>query len=246
MAGPPKICVPIVSESPDFTRIAPLVDFYEVRIDLIGKAWRNVVPQLTKPWIACNRRTEEGGKWRGGESKRIKELADALELGAGFIDLELGMLDIEKTAGEFKGRANLIISYHNFKETPPVDRLRQIVINQLAAGADICKVVTTARNVKDNLQILELIGYFPDVKIISFAMGSAGQISRIRAHTALPIAVGFGISNPAQAKFVAREADGVVVGSAVVNQIAQHGKSPELVAKVSAFVKNLADAVKFS
>ncbi len=72
----------------------------------------------------------------------------------------------------------------------------------------------------------------------------AAQIAKIRAHTALPIAVGFGISNPEQAKLVAREADGAVVGSAVVNQIAEHGKSPELVAKVSAFVKALADAVK--
>jgi tryptophan synthase alpha subunit len=34
------------------------------------------------------------------------------------------------------------------------------------------------------------------------------------------------------------------VGSAIVNQIAEHGKSPELVAKVGAFVKSLADAVK--
>jgi tryptophan synthase alpha chain len=76
------------------------------------------------------------------------------------------------------------------------------------------------------------------------AANLADQIAKIRAHTKLPIAVGFGISNPEQAKLVAREADGAVVGSAVVNQIAQHGKFPELVTKVSAFVKTLANAVK--
>jgi tryptophan synthase alpha chain len=76
------------------------------------------------------------------------------------------------------------------------------------------------------------------------ASNLAEQVARIRAHTALPVAVGFGISNPEQAKLVAREADGCVVGSAVVNQIAEHGKSPKLVSKVSAFVKSLADAVK--
>jgi tryptophan synthase alpha chain len=76
------------------------------------------------------------------------------------------------------------------------------------------------------------------------ASNLASQVAKIRAHTNLPIAVGFGISNPAQAKAVASEADGCVVGSAVVNQIAEHGKSPKLVAKVSAFVKSLADAVK--
>jgi tryptophan synthase alpha chain len=72
----------------------------------------------------------------------------------------------------------------------------------------------------------------------------ASQVAKIRAHTDLPVAVGFGISNPEQARLVALNADAVVVGSAVVNQIAEHGKSPELVAKVSAFVKSLADAVK--
>lgn len=72
----------------------------------------------------------------------------------------------------------------------------------------------------------------------------AEQVAKIRVHTKLPVAVGFGVSNPEQAKLVVQAADGVVVGSAVVNQIAQHGKSPELVAKVSAFVKSLADAVK--
>jgi tryptophan synthase alpha chain len=78
----------------------------------------------------------------------------------------------------------------------------------------------------------------------SVATNLASQVAKIRAHTKLPVAVGFGISNPAQAKAVAAEADGCVVGSAVVNQIAEHGKSPELVAKVGAFVKALADAVK--
>jgi tryptophan synthase alpha chain len=72
----------------------------------------------------------------------------------------------------------------------------------------------------------------------------ASQVAKIRAHTNLPIAVGFGISNPEQAKLVAQNADAVVVGSAVVNQIAEHGKSKELVKRAGEFVKSLADAVK--
>jgi tryptophan synthase alpha chain len=78
----------------------------------------------------------------------------------------------------------------------------------------------------------------------SVATNLASQVAKIRAHTNLPVAVGFGISNPAQARAVAAEADAAVVGSAVVNQIAKHGKSSELVAKVGALVKLLADAVK--
>ncbi len=69
---------------------------------------------------------------------------------------------------------------------------------------------------------------------------------KIRQHTTLPIAVGFGISNPEQARAVAANSEAIVVGSAIVNQIAANGKSPDLVAKVATFVKTLADAVKGS
>lgn len=76
------------------------------------------------------------------------------------------------------------------------------------------------------------------------AANLASQVAKLRSHAKLPIAVGFGVSNPEQAKLVAQNADAVVVGSAVVNQIAQHGKSKDLVKRVGKFVKSLADAVK--
>jgi tryptophan synthase alpha chain len=76
------------------------------------------------------------------------------------------------------------------------------------------------------------------------AANLAEMTAKIRAHTDLPVAVGFGISNPEQARFVAANADAVVVGSAVVNQIAQYGKSPDLVTRVTEFAKGLAAAVK--
>lgn len=68
--------------------------------------------------------------------------------------------------------------------------------------------------------------------------------AKIRSHTQLPIAVGFGISNPEQASAVAVCADAIVVGSAVVNQIARFGKAGDLVPKVTEFVKSLSEAVK--
>ena len=68
--------------------------------------------------------------------------------------------------------------------------------------------------------------------------------ARIRAHTPLPVAVGFGISTPEQAKVVAASAEAVVVGSAIVNQIAQNLSKPELISRVSEFVAALLTAVK--
>jgi len=72
----------------------------------------------------------------------------------------------------------------------------------------------------------------------------ASMTEKIRAHTKLPVAVGFGISTPEQARVVAAQAAAVVVGSAIVNQIALHGKSPDLVSEVSHYVQSLVSAVK--
>jgi tryptophan synthase alpha chain len=72
----------------------------------------------------------------------------------------------------------------------------------------------------------------------------ADMTSKIRTHTNLPIAVGFGISTPEQARLVAASAEAIVVGSAIVNQIAEHGKSADLVTRVNEFVKSLVKAVK--
>jgi tryptophan synthase alpha chain len=72
----------------------------------------------------------------------------------------------------------------------------------------------------------------------------AEMTAKIRRHSDLPVAVGFGISNPDQARAVAACAEAVVVGSAVVNQIARHGRSADLVSRVRQHVGPLAAAVK--
>jgi tryptophan synthase alpha chain len=74
--------------------------------------------------------------------------------------------------------------------------------------------------------------------------GSIGaRVNAIKRRTRLPVAVGFGISTPVQARAVARAADAVVVGSAIVNRIAQLGKDAKLAAKVARFVAPLVKAV---
>ncbi len=66
----------------------------------------------------------------------------------------------------------------------------------------------------------------------------------IRKHTDLPIAIGFGISNPEQAKQIAGYGDACVVGSAVVNRVAEIGDQPELVERVAGFARELNEAIK--
>jgi tryptophan synthase alpha chain len=78
----------------------------------------------------------------------------------------------------------------------------------------------------------------------TIAQNIGDMTATIRAHTTLPIAVGFGISTPAQARKVAECAEAIVVGSAVVNQIAEHGKKADLVDRVGMFTQELVGAVK--
>ncbi len=67
-------------------------------------------------------------------------------------------------------------------------------------------------------------------------------VAAIKKHTNAPVCVGFGINTPEQAAMVAQVSDGVIVGSAIVNQIAENADSPELAEIVTAFTKPLIDA----
>ncbi|HUE87201.1 MAG TPA: tryptophan synthase subunit alpha [Vicinamibacterales bacterium] len=61
--------------------------------------------------------------------------------------------------------------------------------------------------------------------------------ARVRHETAMPLAVGFGLSRPEHVRAVAAFADAAVVGSALVNVIAEHGQSPRLLDEVERYVR---------
>jgi tryptophan synthase alpha chain len=65
------------------------------------------------------------------------------------------------------------------------------------------------------------------------------QLRALRAITTKPVCVGFGIGTPEQAALVGRLADGVIVGSAIVRLVEQHGGSTELLARVGDFIAGL-------
>jgi 3-dehydroquinate dehydratase I len=177
-----KLCASIIdTDIAAVKKIEPIVDLFEVRIDLIGDKWTEVARQLKKPWIACNRMVEEGGKWDGNEARRIERLLQAIELGAKIIDIEYNAKNVENIIRLIKKRADCLLSFHDFQKTPSLDVLKQIVNKELKAGADICKVVTTAQTFDDNLAVMRLFSEFPDVKMVAFTMGTQGFISRVMA-----------------------------------------------------------------
>jgi len=74
------------------------------------------------------------------------------------------------------------------------------------------------------------------------ASGAEAMVKRIRQHTPMPIALGFGISRPEHVAEVGQYADAAVVGSALVSLIAEASGSPRLVERVESYVRDLKSA----
>ncbi len=69
------------------------------------------------------------------------------------------------------------------------------------------------------------------------------NVEKIRKVTRVPVAVGFGVATPEDAANVAAIADGVIVGSAIVKQIAAHQQKPGMVKQVAEFVRSMKTAM---
>jgi 3-dehydroquinate dehydratase type I len=176
----PKICAVVVSDDHDAVQKAEaLADMLELRLDLVGSGWQELARRLHKPWIATMRDSAHRGKFTGSEAERVDRLMQAVTLGANIIDIEIDCPALADLAQSIKGGARCMISYHNWDGTPSLEQLSGTVQRQLAAGADICKVVTMADSAYDNLAVLKLPGLFPWIDLISFAMGPAGALSRV-------------------------------------------------------------------
>ena len=68
-------------------------------------------------------------------------------------------------------------------------------------------------------------------------------IGRLRARTAAPLAAGFGISTPSQAALAADVADGVIVGSALIDLVSRAGGADEAVGAAGDFVRSISAAI---
>ncbi len=118
-----------------------------------------------------------------------------------------------------------------------------------AAGIDLIRLATPTTDAARLPTVLDGASgflYYVSVAGITGLQQAAQDsiddaVARLKAATDIPVAVGFGIRTPAQAADVARVADGVVVGSAIVDLVAEHGTAAP--APVRAYIKTLADAV---
>lgn len=139
----------------------------------------------------------------------------------------------------------------------PPEEDEEVRLPANAAGIDIIRLATPTSDDKRLPVIISgASGFVYYVAVAGVTGGkSAGAdevadaIARIRRHTDLPIAVGFGIKTPAQARDIAKTADGAVVGSAIVSMIENDmddtgNVRDTLVPEILDFAKSLADGVR--
>ncbi len=162
--------------------------YLELRLDFL-KTEDITISNLRKwlrlseiPVIVTLRRKSNGGEFHGTEAEQVRVIGSAIASGAAFADLEIETVE-HFLNGDLaplkKGPTKLIVSYHNFEETP-VD-LKAIHERVVAVRPDIVKVATLARSFSDNLRVLNLIErakHF-QVPFIAVAMGELGVYTRI-------------------------------------------------------------------
>jgi 3-dehydroquinate dehydratase type I len=116
------------------------------------------------------------------DDKRLKMLIIAAKNGATYIDIEIEsdenykkqLIDVARSCN-----CKIIMSYHNFNETPDIETLKTIVTQTKTYNPDFIKIVTKALITDDNSKIFSL--YETEKKLIAFTMGELGKKSRIKS-----------------------------------------------------------------
>jgi 3-dehydroquinate dehydratase-1 len=197
----PAICASVIGENVDamaagvVRAIEQKADIIEIRLDRLRKnsEWETLL-ETELPLILTNRAEREGGHFKGEDGARIKYLLQGIDEGVACIDIELSTLHpiLSKVMAAAKiHRTSLLLTHHNFEETPPIATLMNIAEKMAGLGCDIAKIVTFARAPRDALTVLNFLNQVPNyvkVPVVAFAMGEAGRVSRIAApHFGSPI-----------------------------------------------------------
>jgi len=134
----------------------------------------------------------------------------------------------------------------------PVEHDTELCVPAQAAGLDFIRLCTPTTDENRLPQVLAGSSGFIYYVSVAGVTGAASAsddaikqaLNRLRRHSQLPLAVGFGIRSPEQAAQVARLADGVVVGSALVEKIAKANSPQQARADVLALCAELSGAIR--
>ena len=158
--------------------------FLEFRLDYLDRpcdgpdAIRRFLDQFPDCIVlATCRRHQNHGKFNGSVEEQFAILDRAIAAGAQAIDIEVETAEaFPDRLNQFRGRARIIASYHNYEATPPMDT---VISRVLRVQADAYKVVTTARKPSDNVRVLAAAKALPKQRLVVLAMGEMGFPTRV-------------------------------------------------------------------
>jgi 3-dehydroquinate dehydratase type I len=185
----PNICVSIKpknsQEALTLIKKAETVkaDFIEVRLDDIGENLKlcDFSASTKIPLIATNKLPSENGSFAGTQTQCWQTLVNAAENGFQYVDLDLSTIELEKRVANLKELGvKTIVSFHNFDDTFSSQEMQDILSKEINSGADVCKIVGTAKQVQDNLTVLDFVSENASKnRLVCFCMGEQGRISRL-------------------------------------------------------------------
>ena len=158
-------------------------DFVEVRLDCLEET-RNLADlsrSIKIPLIAANKLQSENGFFSGTEIQRQQTLLNAAQSGFGYVDVDFCSSKRDKTLSKLKQLGvKTIVSYHKFDGILPASSLEKILDDEITSGADVCKIVLTAKQIEDNLPVLTFVSFASiKAKLVCFCMGENGKTSRL-------------------------------------------------------------------
>ncbi|BDA45169.1 3-dehydroquinate dehydratase [Coccomyxa sp. Obi] len=134
------------------------------------------------PAIVTFRPAWETGQYTGPEPPRLAALKTAAELGAQYVDVEyLAAEPFFASHGKVPSSTQLILSHHDYTETPSDEVLEAFVEGMFQSGADIAKLATMPQRIEHSARMLALPSKFAGRRVIALAMGEKGLASRILA-----------------------------------------------------------------
>lgn len=185
-----KVCVSLATDSAD--KLPALItrafqknaDFVEIRFDhLIYRQIDHSLDTASKiknRAIFTLRSKEEGGFFEGSNNERISLLEKMAMTMPMLLDIEISTLKKYKGFRKFllENKIPILVSSHDFKKTSNTSTLLK-KFEDMRNYSNYVKMVTTATSIEDNFKLLSLYHNNDNTKLIAFAMGEHGVLSRI-------------------------------------------------------------------
>ena len=160
--------------------------FLEFRLDYLSKPGL-AIPRIKRfldshpgtTVIATCRRAASGGKFNGSIASQLDVLGKAAAAGCQLVDVELqtAVKTKPEQLQKLRGKAALILSFHDFRATKKLDDTLE---KMLAYPADFYKVASTATMLSDNVTVIKFLAHQGDKhSLVSMCMGEQGIISRV-------------------------------------------------------------------